>query len=322
MGLWSLIRELHLLIVLFIIGVLRLSRHQDLSWNTASFVYIANSDFGFNQSHVYQHLKSKTKGIDIDSASSLWRFGKVTNDLFVRNGVFPTAASFAVDFSVAINGDPYIRSVCGVSNVIINVIDPRSFKPWFNAHAGNPSQYGSDPVCGEDRVYNFQYNILDTNKRRKIVEFLDLIPNGYFVIVRNTSGTAISSNTYASDWKKDTAYLGSGNSIYHRLYNQGFKDIDSFNMPRAFIFIYQKDNQTEFAPLSQFSQGLYDRITLSTTCQTQDTIGYITSPEFGPAKTWKEFRWRGGVMDSVTGDNPTIDLLGIKNDGSVDTLRS
>src|SRR4029078_11208506 len=30
-------------------------------WNNASFVYLANSERGFNQSHYYQHLKSKNE---------------------------------------------------------------------------------------------------------------------------------------------------------------------------------------------------------------------------------------------------------------------
>lgn len=290
------------------------------SWNTSSFVYMPQSDLGYNQSHLYQHTKSSTTGIDIDSTSRMWEFGKITGDLFVRNGVFPTAASFAVDFSVALNGDPFIRSVCGVSNIIVNVIDPRTFKPWFNAHAGDPSQYGSDPVCGESRVYNFQYNILDTNKRRKLVEFLDLIPSGHFVVVRNTSGTTYSSNTYTKDWKKDTSYLGSGNSIYHRLYNQGFTGIDAFDTTEAWIFVYQKDKAAEFEPKYEFSQGIYDRITLATTCKTLDTVGYITSPKFGPAKAWKQFKWSGTILDNTTGDHPTVDLLGIRADGTKDTL--
>lgn len=296
--------------------------NNEYKWNTSSFIYIANSQSGFNQSHFYQHTKSTAQNITIDSTSRKWEFGKVTNNLFMRNGVFPTAASFAVDFSVAVNGDPYIRSVCGVSNIIVNVIDPLTFKPWINAHAGSPSQYGSDPVCGESRLYNFQYNILDTNKRRKLMELLDLIPDNYYVVVKNTSGTAPNSNTYASDWKKDTTYLGAGNSIYNRLYNQGFTSIDSFNKPRAWIFVYQKNNQQDFTPQSVFSDGIYDKITLSVDCKTPDSTGNIVSPVFGPARAWKELKWNGATEDASAGDEPIIKLLGINANGTIDTLRN
>jgi hypothetical protein len=289
------------------------------AWNTASFIYLPNSEPGFNQSHYFQHLKSDTKSISLDSISRDWGYNNSTSDLFVRNGVFPTAANFAVDFSVAINGDAFMRSVCGISNIIVNVIDSRTFQPWLNSSAGS-SRYGSDPVCADDRKYNFQFNILDTNKRRKLVEFLDLIPKGFYVIVRNTSGTEMTSNTYPNTWRNDTTYLGAGNSIYHRLYNQGFKDIDSFNRPRAWIFVYKKDDASEFQSKYSFSQGLYDKITLAATCNTRDTIGYISSPQFGPAKAWKQLIWSGTVTDSIPGDDPNIDIIGLNYKGQADTL--
>jgi hypothetical protein len=294
----------------------------EFKWNTSSFIYVANGSPGFNQSHFYQHTKSATQNMSLDSTTRKWNFGKITNNLFMRNGVFPTAASFAVDFSVAVNGDPYIRSVCGVSNIIVNVIDPLTFKPWANAHAGDPSQYGSDPVCGESRFYNFQYDILDTNKRRKLMEFLDLIPDNYYVVVKNTSGTDPNSNTYAADWKNDTTYLGAGNSIYNRLYNQGFTNIDSFDRPRSWIFVYQKNNQQDFTPQWVFSEGIYDKITLSVDCKTPDSVGSILSPVFGPARAWKELKWNGSTVDITQSDAPTIKLLGINKNGLADTLRN
>jgi hypothetical protein len=92
-----------------------------------------------------------------------------------------------------------------------------------------------------------------------------MIPSNLYVVVRNTSGTNHSSNTYSSDWKLDTASLGSGQSIYHELYNQGFSTIDSFNRPRAWIFIYKKDDPS-FTREYIFSEGIYDKITLTSDC--------------------------------------------------------
>lgn len=297
------------------------SSNNNLTWNTSSFIYIPNGDEGFSQSHFYQHIKSTTNNIALDSTSRQWKFRTIVNNLFIRNGVFPTAASQASDFAISVNGDDsYIRSVCGISNIIVNVFDPNTLRPWLNAHSGFPSQYGSDPVCGESRIYNFQFNILDTGKRRKLVEFLDLIPDNYYVVVKNTSGTDYNSNTYTADWKNDTSYFGAGNSIYYRLYNQGFSAIDSFNRPRAWIFTYQKNAQQNFQPQFVFSEGIYDRINLSVDYQTPDSLGYITSPSFGPAKSWKELKWNGATMDSSAGDKPVINLIGLATDGTSDVL--
>jgi hypothetical protein len=278
-------------------------------WNAFSFMYRSDSTDGFNQSNFYQHRKSLLERVDLDSTSQ-WKYGFRVNNVFMRNGVFPTAASQAGDFAVSVNGSADILSVCGVSNIVFNVFDPVTFKPWFNANTGG-STYGSDIVCGPTRRFNFQYNILDTNKRRKAMEFLDIIPDGHFVVVKNFSGTNPATNTYASTWMGDTSYLGTNNSIYHRLITQGFTGIDSFDRPRAFIFIYKKNRQVDFAPKFVFSNGINDRITLSTDCLSQDTIGFITSPVFGPASKWKEVIWRGNSVETPSNDNPTINVIGI-----------
>jgi len=288
-------------------------------WNNASFVYISGNQSGFNQSHYFQHLKSGLERISLDTISRVWKYGQRINNVFMRNGVFPTAANQASDFSVSVNGSTNITSVCGVSNIIINVFDPITFKPWWNAASG-PGQFGSDNICGNGRQYNFQFNILDTAKRRRIVEFLDMIPAGYFVVVRNTSGTNPASNTYAQDWIKDTSYLGSNNSIYHRLLQQGFTTVDSFNRPRAFLFIYKKNGQSEFVPRFTFSEGINDRISLVADCLTPDTVGFVTSPKFGPAKQWKEVIWRGQSLEDSSHDRPTIEVIGVAADQSENVL--
>lgn len=284
----------------------------DYRWQTTSFQYRAGTEVGFNQSHLYQHLKSGVDRISIDSAGRSWHYGERINNVFVRNGVFPTAAGQANDFSVTINGNTIISSVCGISNVIFNVLDPVTMKPWLNAMPGNPAQYGSDDVCGINRIYNFQFNILDTNKRRKMVEFMNIIPDGHYVVVRNTSGTDPNSNTYASTWRGDTSFMGSNNSVYHKLLAQGFTNIDSFNAPRSWIFVYKKNAQAEFQPRSTFSIGTGDRITLVYDASTPDTVGHVTSPKFGPARQWKELRWNGLSTDVVPSqDIVNLEVIGI-----------
>ena len=287
----------------------------DYNWNMFSFVYLPSAKTGFNQSHYFQHQKADFSNIAY-GASRQYHFSNKTNNLFIRNGVFPAAASQAIDFAVSVNSNPYIRSVCGISNIIVNVFDPVTFLPWFNAESGMPGQYGSDVVCGDDRKYNFQFNILNAEKRKNLVAFLDAVPSGHYIVARNVSGTNTATNTYAADWKKDTLALGAGNSIYHRLYNQGFTAIDSFNRPRAWIFVYKKDDAAAVKPKSILSEGIYDKITLSADLFTPYTSGAITSPVFGPAKQWEKLRWQGASLESPSTDVVSVDVLGIKQDGA------
>ncbi|MBS1973554.1 MAG: hypothetical protein JST13_04330, partial [Bacteroidetes bacterium] len=291
-------------------------------WGEFSFVYLSNSSQGFNQSHYYQHQQSGMQTIFLDSASRTWNFVNINNTLGIHNGVFPTAASLATDFVVAINGNiDSILSVCGYG-IVFNVFDPITFKPWFNAPNGQPGRYGSNPVCGPTRVYNFQYSFNDAG-RAAAMNFMDAIPDGAFVVVRNVSGTTAATSTFASTWAGDTLSLGHGNSIYNRLLQQGFTGIDSFSFPRAFIFTYQKNRQLSFQPEFVFSQGIYDRISLTNSHYvTRDTIGVVTSPKFGPAKQWKQLHWRGSSLESPSTDSVNIQVIGIDTLGNATTLNT
>ncbi len=295
-----------------------------LVWNKSSFIYLPGSEAGYNQSHLYQHFKSQYERMSLDSFTRKFSFGDRGRNIFVRSGVFPTGFTQAAGFSVAIDGNDQIRSVCGVQNVVFNVLDPVSLQAWYNTDPStSPGQYGSDPVCDWDRVWNFQFNIADTNKRRKIVQFMDAIPDGYYVVVRNcsyyTDQFPTLANTYASTWMGDTSYLGSGNSMYHRFLAQGITTIDSFNRSRAFIFVYRKNRSATFTPRVTFSEGIYDAITSSIDLNTPDTLGFITSPAFGPAKGWKQLHWRGSTLDAVAADRAEVNVYGVNNVG-VETL--
>jgi hypothetical protein len=287
-------------------------------WNNSSFIYIDsnNSTVGFNQSHFYQHIQSTLQRIYLDSGSRKWYYGTINNSLAMYDGVFPTAASNATDFEIVYNGNTdSITSVCGYG-IVFNVFDPVTFRPWVNALSGQPGRYGSSPVCGPTRIYNFQFSLLDTASRRNIMNFMDLIPDGYYVVVKNVSGTDNTSQTYAPVWAGDTSYLGSGNSIYNRLLLQGFTGIDSFNFPRAFIFNYQKNRQSTYPSQFVFSQGIYDKITMTRTCITQDTTGFVTSPVFGPAKKWSSVHWRGYSLETPSTDSVSVQVMGVDTAGN------
>jgi len=293
-------------------------------WDEASFVYLSTSTPGFNQSHYFQHKESTTQTMNLDSASRIWDFSIINNNLYIHNGVFPTAASQASDFQIAINGNTdSINSVCGYG-IVFNVFNPTNFKPWLNALSGQPGRYGSIPVCGPARIYNFQFSTLDTGSRRAIWNFMNnVVPNGYYVVARIISGTDGTSTTFASTWAGDTSYLGSGNSMYLSLLQQGFTGIDSFSFPRSWIFTYQKNMQATFQPQFVFSQGIYDQIYITNTDYlTPDSIGTVTSPKFGPAKQWKQLHWRGKSLETPSTDSVNIQIIGIDTLGNYTTLNT
>lgn len=281
------------------------------TWSTASFIYLPNSEPGFNQSHYYQHARSAKERISLDAIDRNWRYDSLPHFLFAKNGVFLTATSQEGDLIVSPDGDPYIRSACVGFSLIFNIFDPLKFKPMENPNG----LFGSGPFCAPARLWNFEYSYMDSASRRKAMNFMDSIPNGYIVVVRNILNNGQTTG-YINDWQSDAAVYGPNNTLYHKLKSVGFNDIDSFTRNRAFIYMYQKGNPA-FTPASVVSTGAYDIVSLDKSLKSPDTLGYITSPAFGRAKAWRELKWRGSSTPDITpGDNPTIDIIGVDNNGA------
>ena len=288
---------------------------QDYHWNKSSFVYLANSSLGANQSHYYQQLSSDTQNIKLTAARK-WEFSKLLNLIEVRNAVWASGARNNGDVTIEINGSDFTRGFCTFSSIAFSVIDPISLKPWFNNNVNEPGRFGSQSTCQEKTQATFQFNILDQNQRKAAMNFLkDSVPDNFIVVTRMMAGRTFPENTYADTWQADTAAFGAGNSLYHALKSQGFYSIDSFNRPRAFIFVYQKNN-TEFDPAIEFSAGIYDRLHLTKSYLSNDSLGYITSPKFGPSVEWKEMHWRGTSLEPNSTDVPTVQIIGIDYNGN------
>jgi hypothetical protein len=114
-------------------------------WNEASFVYLPGSDVGFNQSHFYQHTKSFSERVFIDSTNRTWEYHPVLNNLFIRTGQYPTSSTTASDYYINVNGHNIIGPGCAYNELIINVFDPISFQPMPNPTG---FLYGSTAWCG------------------------------------------------------------------------------------------------------------------------------------------------------------------------------
>lgn len=307
------------------------------SWNISSFIYLSNSEVGFNQSHFYQQLKADGGNMSLDSNTRKWRFGNRTNNLFIRQGTWVTSgATQAASLSIAINTVPAIRLTCWFQSIVFNVFDPVTFAPWRDTtiipenSPGYPmgmGLYGSlanQCYSSEQKWFNFEYRYTDSASRKRAMDFMQsVIPDGAYVVVRNFTLDPKTYPTYPqafiNDWKTDESVYGAGQSLYSYLKNAGLASIDSFYRARPFALVYKK-NDPSFTPKWIMGAGVYDNPTLSVDCMTPDTSGKIISPVFGPAKAWKQLMWNGTSMETQPGDNARVDVVGIKNNGMADTL--
>jgi hypothetical protein len=285
---------------------------QPVYWNSFSFTHNSKGSSGFDQDHFYQHTQSSFNNVSLDSSSRKFVFDKGLTNVFVQQTIYPTGGDEDNQFSISVNGSFLSESACVGSSIIFNVFDTLTFKPWANTT--NP--FGAGPVCLPTRLYNFEYSTLSADQRDSAVKFFDSIPNGAYVIAREIYN--IGDNDWAPTvWAADTALYGQGNSLYDRLKSQGVP-IDSFYFPRTFIFLFRKNDAAHFTPLSALTQGVYDAITLSNNIITTDTLGFVTSPKFGPGLAWDNIVWNGFAPNA---NNVTsMDVIGIRNNASQKVL--
>ena len=293
------------------------------TWSSASFTYLPGSGAGFNQGHYFQHLRSAYSKMYLDSNSRSFKYNNKFNNLYITHGIYPYSAVEDLHLSITPNGNSNIYSACIGQSVIVNVFDSLSFLPYPNPAQVSGTVGGCAPNTA-GRIYNFEFKYFPAANRKRIMDFIDSIPTGQFVTVRLVVDPPYDS-IQVKYWQRDTLLYGPGNSLYHRLKQQGMYDIDSLNRTRTFSFVFQKNDSTRFKPTNLFSEGLYDLPVLSVDLPMTDTAASITSPWFGPAKSWDSLYWTGLSVTEPNGkvsDTVRTTVIGRKKDGSTQTLFS
>ncbi|HVX51835.1 MAG TPA: C25 family cysteine peptidase [Chitinophagaceae bacterium] len=263
----------------------RVSPATNTHWNQFSFIHRSAGNAGFEQAHFYQHTQSSTNKLVLDSVLRKFNFSNAQVNLFVKQAIYPYGGSEDADFSVAVNGTFVAQSACVGSSVIFNVFDPLTFKVYANTT--NPN--GAAPSCKLVTNNDFEFYVDDPISRDSAVSFLDhFVHDGDYVVARSIDVPA----NLAPQWAQDTLTYGHNNSLYNRFKDQGI-DIDGYSFPRCYIFIFKKNDSAHFSPVTVYSNGYYDAINAQRNINVADTIGYLSSPKFGPGKAWSKLTWQG-----------------------------
>lgn len=287
-------------------------------WNSYSFIYLPNGGTGFNQSHFYQHKKSSYTNITLNDNRN-FSFQRTPRNLIIRTGLFPYYNYDRIN--VNLDFEQLELYGCVYNNLQIYVFDSTTLLPWDNRNvSATNGLYGSFRVCRNTAItdttrkfFEFPYNSF--TYRKAAMDFIDRIPNGMYVAFTNL-GNKNSNSTFINQWKADTAILGSGQSLYHKLVSIGFTQIDSFTRNVPFLYFYKKGNSS-YTPTQvvglQDSTYIDQSIPLSST----NTSGIIESPTYGPASKWDALHWRGNSVDiNPLSDTVKIQIWGVKQDGS------
>jgi hypothetical protein len=293
-------------------------------WGNSSFIYLAGSSPGWNQSHYYQYLKD-----DIDSLvygpDRVFAFPTASTKLVVSNVVFSATGATPWDSpefgKVVVNDADVQRAGCPPwgGTLQVMVFDSLTNALWKNDLNGTAGAY---PQCLSTRnVYAFEFPVYTKQGRDDARAFIDdSIPAGNFVLLRNLINNDAYIPTYLDAWKADTVINGPGQSLYHTIYNLGFTAIDSFTGRRPFFFL-RKKGSSAFPVYQQIATDSLQRIEQTYFLPATRSSGVITSVVIGPAKTWNRVIWQTSSRDGKPqNDMPYLSIAGVDSNGQKATL--
>ena len=284
-------------------------------WLGSSFMYIAGApDDGYGQAHYFQYTDDKFQAMNIDS-SRKFIFDNKVRKLLIRTGLYPYYGWDQINVNV--DNDQLDLYGCTYNSLQFVVYNPLTLKPWRNHPVSGGGDYGSSNVCstgGDGSRIFFEFPYGNATYRANAMKFLDSIPNGYIVSVSNLGYTANAS--FIANWKADTTTLGSGNSLWHKFHQLGLHQIDSFTRNLPFLFLFKKGDTTNFPVRQHIGPNVNSQIVDTFLLAGKTVDGAITSPWFGPAKTWKDFKWDTLANPSLNTSSHYFDITGQDVDGN------
>lgn len=296
----------------------------NLQWTNSSFIYLPKETDGWSQSHYYQYAKDFSAGLSL-RPDGKFVYGTTTNKLVMKNMVLcyggpATCNQSATNMKTLYNLDRIEQSSYGgVWNAIsILAIDSATGRFWENTPT---TTYGATPPAYFG-VFTRQFDISTATGRIAAARFLDTIPNGWYVGVKNAFWHGISQNLFIDIWKADTTVAGSGKSLYHSLYNLGFTKIDSFYKERVFVFMRRKADPT-YTVYQGVTDSLSQDINAEFDIKGSDVEGQYVSTPVGPAKRWKAFKWKTVSLDNYPqSDTSSVAIIGIDKNGNETVIYS
>lgn len=289
-------------------------------WNNSSFLYNTQSTPGYNQSHYFQHTSSIYDSMYLDQDRKFY-YDKMPVNINAKIGLYPAFVNSQI--IVSREDDVLANWMCDFNVLQIIVFDPYTSKPWENYNVSpTEGRFGSVPIC-HLKPFSFAFRFADPAQRKKAMDLLDYIPDGYRVMVYWTgvgTNTWIAANKiFINDWMADTATLGHNQSLYHKLKSFGLNEIDSFTHNIPFLFFFKKGDPN--TPVFQRTGSTpNDYLVENFTLEESMVRGWVESPWFGPALRWDELHWDGNTIDPVLTDESVIEVFGKNVNGDIERL--
>ncbi len=286
------------------------------NWRYSSFVYLADGEPGWNQSHFYQFQKDSYHKIVLDSLSRDFRYTGPTNRLTIDNNRYGTNEILVtLNNTITMIGQSCLKNDCNGGITVVAFSPDAEFLPLTSVQV-NPEEtdacllrgtFGNNQ-CGSGEKYGLEYYTGSVEQLDNLTNLFDnQIPDGYYVLAYSVTDHRI--NTTDTD---EPILSGYQDEILTFFENMGIEEPGAVSPDQGFIYLGRK-NMPGFAGKKLLGEeGSLETFTMDEFIgHTQD--GRITSTTIGPSLEWGELIWDYESLEAadVDIDEFTIDLYGL-----------
>lgn len=289
-----------------------------LNWASSSFVYLSGSDRGWNQSHFFQQNGNLKTDLTFNQDRELG-FTNQQHNYRVNTALLPNVANAIFNDQVNI-----IPLICAqlYGSFQIGMVDLRLGKPLKNAYQNNSGRFKSDfnQVCSPLLANAFWFGYNNPVSRKNMMDMFDSVPSGTLIVMMNLANATSRFDDIAV-WQNDTLLNGKGNSLYHKMKMLGFHLVDSLTRKLPFLFVAQKNGNNVWEVIDQQVGAQVNSILkFAGQYSSLGTSGVEETGLIGPAKNWKNIRWKGVSRDLSQKDEVVHSIVGVRKDFSEERL--
>lgn len=272
-------------------------------WENSSFVYLPNSEKGWNQSHYFQYKQDEFEGLILPEDRQ-FSFGLNGFFITIKNKIYdpsnPPGYIYNLE-NAAASVRPWNFITSGMAVVVGDSITGTG---WKNIGSGDHGSINS----GTTRVFAFRTNT--EAERALLINFLDnVVPPNNFVFLFSVLKT-INDDYHPEQWAQDSVALGT--NLFSLLEGQGATLVRNLEETGAvpYSVIYQKD----VGVLAEnIANAKTDIILTEAFIPVNRVDGTVESLKIGPAKNWDKLIWKYSDIDDLVNDTTFVTLYGIDN---------
>ncbi len=293
-----------------------ISPSKTFAWRESSFQTIGNKT-GWSQAHFHQYKNDGYQFVNYKKDQRRFVFENTEQSIKCRTGIHPFLhlSQFLYFFnhedksgwSPAFDGWNFavFDSISGQPQETRSLNYPASGLGMYN----NCVEYGSRYVYGFGAISAACG--AQASWRTDMENFLNAIPPNQYVLAYTTG--------YSGPNYHGTSSFS--NSLYNAFDNIGAKNIRTLKDSVPYILFGRKGMT---AGQGHVTEGVNRQsiIVQEDSIVTRWQNGYVASEIIGPSYKWNSLHWRTKSLDVLPGDTTVLKVIGIKNNGQMDTLRA